>query len=273
MFHGSLNSHGFSLTELVIALALLAVLLLGGATLLNTQNMLTGNLQLQTARDSLRGVLIRTFANPVTCGPALTKAPHVTVFNPSKAGIPPLPPGGAFGMPLNITLDQGATIILSGDPSGPTPPINLPNYDLAYEYVVFRNAIKIGADQNPLYPGNILYEGAVVMKTDKPNGTNNIITGVGMALLTVGNITLSVNPTTNAISACQTSFSVNSACSNFGGGPPNASAQCSSVSPCAVGELFLGNDATGAPICHTPCTVAGTALVLNNLGALICATP
>jgi type II secretory pathway pseudopilin PulG len=255
----------FSLVEIMISLAITSIIFLALASLFNTSILIRRNLDMSISRDNLRSVLLSTFSHSNSCAPALTTAGNVTKFNLAQAQ-------SATGLPLNITLDSGNTVIVSGDPAtGVTPQVLLPNYNISYEYVTFSNAVTQGPDQNII--GNTIYVGAVVMKTDK---FTDVVTigGTEYAPQSVGVLIMSVSPA-NTIDACVTAVSVSDACASIGGqnGNPTAQAQCIIQSPCALGLLFAGNSASGLPICIAPqssCPVAGEGLAPNTAGVLTC---
>jgi prepilin-type N-terminal cleavage/methylation domain-containing protein len=282
--HASLEK-GFTILEVMISVAIMAVIGLALASVLNLVNSAQQDSKSQMGRDNLRGALLQIFQHPNLCKQALAN----TNFDSALAAATP---GPGFpqpkGLPLTIDLSTNLLnhmyVISRVPPQGPGPtpsPVPLPNYNIAYQYLLLQSAIPLGADPNPNpgFAGNTLWQGVVVMTAFKLGGltdlTSPILGGNVLPLQTVGTVVLSVT-TADKIASCESVEIVNDACSNYGGisnpNPGPNQPQCIFKSPCLQNQIFAGSDPSGAPICQgVPTNCApGAGLTVNPAGVLTC---
>jgi hypothetical protein len=270
-------------------------------SLLNIMNSAQQNLSSQEGRDDFRGLLLEAFDHPALClsllnGPSpLASTP--TVFNAAEAaltsttGLNEIQATGTFGMPLNLTLGNsstgvGNTVIKSPDPANfvgkktLAPFVPLPKFNIAYQYILFQNAVQLG--QDPTNPQNTLWQGAVTLVAQKLSGTNSltdpIMGGNALPQVTIGSLVLSVNG--NSVASCQGVPVVNDICTTYGGvpnpSPVPGGPQCLIKGPCSPGSVFGGIDPiTQVAVCNIVPTTCppGQGLVPNGTGSFICQTP
>jgi hypothetical protein len=261
----------------------MAVLSLALASMMNIMNSAQQDTASQMGRDNFRGALLQAFDHPALCAATIANQANPTgLFDVSQAAPAPTPNplGLGLGLPLNISL--GGASIRSLRPAdyfgkaAPTP-IPLPQYNIAYQYIVFQNAVLLGADPNT--PGNDLWQGVVTMTAFKMGGVSNLSApisgGNSLAPITIGTLIVSVNSQNNNITGCESITAVNNACANFGGpnpAPVPGGPLCAFSSPCTNG-IFQGNDSNGSPICsplpQQPCA-KGSGLTVNAQGQLTC---
>src|SRR5262249_27012616 len=139
------------------------------------------------------------------------------------------------GMPIGFQLGSTSVHVKDGEA--------LTTYDVLVDSFRFRVSsplTSIGPD--PATPGNVLYSGILALKLSKAGGFS-VAGGTSMKERTVGNLVVSVNPTTNAITGCYGTLNAQQACLNMGGiYNPGAAVKCRIPYPCeaAPNSIFLG---------------------------------
>ena len=177
--------------------------------------------QNQLGQNNFRAAIITALSHPKACLTALTSPTNLTAFVGTQAQ-------SVAGMPLNVTIDSGSTVIVSPNPAVvPTPsPRPLMSYQIAYEYLTLAKASN-PPTADPNIAGNSLYRGTVYIQLDTLPPMGSIAPPVRLPLEAVGGLILSISPT-NSISACQaTTDTANDECTLFGGTQnPNPPATC-----------------------------------------------
>lgn len=259
------NQKGFSLIMALVAVAIVGALSLGMTTLFNSFNAQSRHFNSMVGARALISTLQGLIAYPNLCTANLD--PSTRHFDATQAAT-------EAGFPLSLQLGAG--------PSGSKVQAGslLKNYDVAVDYLVFRNVSVTGGD--PSIAGNSLYSGELALKLRKTGNVKDVAGGVELREKSIGTMIISVDPVTNLISSCYALTDARQACTDVGGSYDDSTTpRCKMPYPCEgiPNSIFLGYSSQGKPQCKTMSQIVGTLcpagqyLVSDGAGGTACKAP
>lgn len=249
----NLNQLGMSLIQVVVAMALLALVALGVATVSQQINALNQNTRAQHGRSSLQNVLQKVFSEKQLCDNFINSGADVNLPTPTSPGVTQLTIDLHDGAPGNTTIIGSGAVLQKFDV------ILAPN-DLSFSIPAGSAGT---ASVAPLPPGT-LWTGLVELRLQKLGAES--AGGTGLQTKVLGALTLLVNGA-NQIMQCE-SFTVDGAqaCASLGGTWTGTVCNFPYVYPCIAGQIVVGPN---TPLDCKSCA-ANEVLVFGGVGGFTC---